>query len=415
MLQARARLVLFLPLLSLSYSLSSNTPFNGEIRQHINPVKFRTALIDDNLTHWLHATSTSNGFYQTNLNRRWQPYGEQTATLVSQTRLLYVLGVGYELTGDAAYREAVVRGADFFLKHFHDNKYNGWYWRVSPKGEVLDDRKDTYGHAFAVFGLSHAYRVTKDPRYRRAALDTWQVIKTELRDSNGGYVTEADRAFVKRKSARTQNPIMHLFEALLVLYDATGQPAILKDAEAIEEFVVNKLYQPEKGWIPELYNAEWQPIPQDQGGHIDIGHQFEWSFLLSQAVGKGMPAGLLDIGNRLLNSAIKLGYNATTGSVYNTLGYDKHIQDAGTGWWQQCELIRSLMRYATLHKRDDLWTQLDRALLFADRKLIDHEYGGWYPAATGEVNKGSVWKVGYHVTGMYSEGLKLADDQSKRH
>jgi len=42
-----------------------------------------------------------------------------------------------------------------------------------PQGEVLDDRKVAYGHAFAVFGLSYAYRVTKDSRYRQAALDTW--------------------------------------------------------------------------------------------------------------------------------------------------------------------------------------------------------------------------------------------------
>jgi len=68
MLQARARLLLLLPVLSLSYSLSSNTPFSGETRQHINQVKFRIAVINDNLTHWLHATSTGNGFYQTNLN-----------------------------------------------------------------------------------------------------------------------------------------------------------------------------------------------------------------------------------------------------------------------------------------------------------------------------------------------------------
>jgi mannobiose 2-epimerase len=413
MIQARLFLLLVLLLLCPCYSLSSNASFNGEISLHINPSKFQYALIDDNLTHWLRATSTSNGFYQTNLNRRWTPYGEQTATLVSQTRLLYVLGVGYELTGNEAYREAVIRGADFFLKYFHDNKYNGWYWRVSPQGKVLDDHKYTYGHAFAVFGLSHAYRVTKDSRYRQAALDTWQLIKTKLRDSNGGYVTEADRAFVKHKSARSQNPIMHLFEAILELYDATGQPAILKDAEDIEEFVINKLYQPKNGWIPELYNAEWQPLPQDQGGYVDIGHQFEWSYLLSRAVEVGIPAELLNIGERLLNTAMKLGYNATTGSISNTLGYDKHIQDAGTGWCQQCELIRSLMRYATLHKRDDLWTQLDKALFFADRTLIDHEYGGWYPNAAGEVNKGSVWKVGYHVAGMYSEGLKLTGYYAK--
>ena len=198
MLQAHARLllVLVLALPNPGSGLRADASFNAEMAPHINPDQFRHALTDDNLIHWLHATSTSNGFYQTNLNRRWKPDGKQTATLVSQARLLHVPGTGYELTGNEEYREAVVRGADFLMKYFHDNKYNGWYWRASPQGEVLDDRKVTYGHAFAVFGLSHAYRATNDPRYREAALDTWQLIRTRLRDSSGGYVTEADRAFV---------------------------------------------------------------------------------------------------------------------------------------------------------------------------------------------------------------------------
>lgn len=33
-------------------------------------------------------------------------------------------------------------------------------------------------------------------------------------------MTEADSAFMKHKSARSQNPIMHLFEAIIALYDA---------------------------------------------------------------------------------------------------------------------------------------------------------------------------------------------------
>lgn len=404
---AHIGLLLLLFFLRPSHGLGSNTAFEGEIEHQISPDKFRTALIEDNLSYWLQATSTSNGFYRTRLNRYWQPHRAQSATLVSQTRLLYVFGVGYELTHDETYREAVVRGADFLLKYFHDNKYNGWYWRVSPQGEVLDERKLTYGHAFAIFGLSHAYRVTKDSRYRQAALDTWQIIKTKLRDTSGGYVKESDRTFVKQKNDRSQNPVMHLFEAMLALHDATELPEILHDAELIADFVIDKLYQQENGWIPELYNETWQAIPQEQGGHIDIGHQFEWSYLLSRAVEKGMPEGLLDIGQRLLNTALALGFNATTGGVYNTLGYDKHIQDAKTGWWQQCELIKSIMRYAIMHRHDDYWVHVNKALLFADRKLIDHEYGGWYPNTAGGVNKGSVWKVGYHVTGMYSEALNL--------
>jgi mannose/cellobiose epimerase-like protein (N-acyl-D-glucosamine 2-epimerase family) len=44
---------------------------------------------------------------------------------------------------------------------------------------------------------------------------------------------------------------------------------------------------------------------------------------------------------------------------------------------------------------------------------MDAEFGGWYYSydpqnPTIRNGKGSEWQVGYHVTGMYLEGLRLS-------
>jgi len=138
---------------------------------HIDCEWFRQAILEE-VGHWRAATVTPSGFLQPALDREWQPAGRQTATLVSQSRLLYVLATGYELTRNEAYLEAVTKGADFLLEHFRDREHGGWFYSVSPDGVVLDNSKDSYGHAFAVFGLAHAARVTGAERFRDAALRT---------------------------------------------------------------------------------------------------------------------------------------------------------------------------------------------------------------------------------------------------
>ena len=40
----------------------------------------------------------------------WRPVGERFGTVVTQARLLYNFALGYDLTGDAAYRQAVESG-----------------------------------------------------------------------------------------------------------------------------------------------------------------------------------------------------------------------------------------------------------------------------------------------------------------
>lgn len=383
------------------------------VRKHIDGAWFERSLADGNLAHWLSAAVTDSGFFRVSLDRRWRPTGEAVGTLVSQSRLLYAFAAGWQLTRDERYRAAVRGGAEFLLRHFRDAEHGGWAWSCDERGAVLDDEKNTYGHAFVILGLSHAYRATGDERFRSAARETWEVVRTRLRDAHGGYVWHTTRDFAHPTDQRSQNPMMHLFESLLALYDVSGEKAVFDGAGELLGFLFGRLYQPSGGYLPEAYDPDWRPLPDQEGGLIDVGHQFEWAYLLSEAVQRGLPPAHLATGRQLLETGMRLGYDDAAGGIVGSVTYDGTPRTRVKGWWQQCELLRALMRYAARHEQPELWEPFTQSLEFAKRYLMDFEFGGWYESFDPTrpdhtpTHKGSIWKAGYHVTGMHVEALRL--------
>lgn len=384
------------------------------IEKHIDAEWFRRSFVEDNAAHWLAAAPTENGFFRTSLDRQWRPAKKQMATLVSQSRLLFVFAAGYDATGDPAYLEAARKGAAFLVDNFRDEEFGGWFWSVSPEGKLLDENKNSYGHAFVIFGLSHAGRVTGEKRFAEAALSCWADMKKHLAWPGGGIKPATNRDFSEVRGGNTQNPMMHLFEALLALHDATGSQQVYDDALGLADFIFGRLFQAGGGYLPERYDAEWRPLPVDNGGYIDLGHQFEWAFLLSRAAEKGFPKRYLEIGNRLLDYGMKAAYDGEAGGIFSAGDYAGSVIRPAKGWWQQCELLRALMHYAAARGREDLWPAFAESLAFVKANFMDAEYGGWYGSASPgraprarAANKGSNWKVGYHAAGMYAEALRL--------
>jgi mannose/cellobiose epimerase-like protein (N-acyl-D-glucosamine 2-epimerase family) len=378
----------------------------------IDAVWFDRTLRDE-VQHWLDAAATESGFFRPFLDRQWKPLEQQSATLVSQSRLIYVTAAGYEHTRRPEFREAARRGAAFLLTSFRDQVHGGWYYRVSPDGQPLQDFKDSYGYAFAIFGLTHAYKATGEERFLRAAGDTWTEMKSRLRDGPHFLKPRTSRDYSGVQGTNSQNPLMHLFEALLELSEAGGSKDVRRDAEALASAVTTKLVQPEDGSLPEMFNREWAPLPAGKGGRIEIGHQFEWAFLLSRAVELGFPKSYLKTARRLLDYGMRVGYDKQAGGIWSVCDYSGRVASPVKSWWQQAELLRALAHHAKLRGRTDLWPAYRQSLEFVKTNFIDGEFGGWYnnydPAAprTGRrEHKGTDWMVGYHVTGFYSEALR---------
>lgn len=364
---------------------------------HVADTEWHRKDLNAHLTRWLAVAPTPSGLLQAQFDRNWQPAGRGNGDLTMHSRLVYTMLVGYEATHDARYLEAARRGTDFLLNAFHDPVYGGFYQVVDATGQSLSQMKDSYGHAFALLALSHAARVTGEPKYKAAALAAWQDIRRNLREPGGGLRSGAPRDFAPTHEGKhTQNPVMHMFEALLALIDATGDQQVIADAKELGDFVLRRLMVglPDGGaYIPEWYDAQWQPLA-DNEGYTDLGHQFEWSHLLRSAERRGLPPTYADVADRLLKFAVANGYDEQDGGIFNRMSSSGEV-DRSKYWWQQAEGMKAFLAAA---QRPDMARRYRETLDLVDKEFVDRDKGGWLVCAKGGCGK--LQPDPYHLVGM---------------
>jgi mannose/cellobiose epimerase-like protein (N-acyl-D-glucosamine 2-epimerase family) len=358
---------------------------------------FKESLVKENLEPWYRASFRPSGFFCTELDETWTPKPNASATLVSQTRQIYTMAIGYSITKDPRFLEATNRGVTFLLERFADTKHGGYFYHVNEQGQVLDRGKDGYGHAFVIYALATAAKVSGETRYSDEALKCWEVLRSSMMECDGGLMWKAAEDF-SAPHRRSQNPNMHLFEGLLELYDATRDPGVYSDTQRLLDFVVSRLRH-ESGVIPEDYQADWDsPVVVDEKPYIQMGHQVEWAFLISRAVELGFPKRYLKVGQELMDYSMSHGYDQHSGGLHERPG-------AGKGGWQQAEFLRSLLRYYSMHGRSEYLEPIRKTQALIRKDFIDPRYGGWIE--WGKKEKGNHWKAASHEVAMYIEGIRV--------
>lgn len=354
------------------------------------------------IARWLAVAPLPSGLMQGQFDRSWQPARQVVGDLTLHSRVVYTMLVGYEATGDTRYLETAKRGADFMLERFHDPVHGGFFQNVDAAGKPTAMGKNTYGHAFALLALSHAARVTGEPKYKAAALAAWQDIRRNLREPGGGLRGSAPRDFAPTPGNKhSQNPVMHMFEALLALIDATGDQQVVADTRELGDFVLYQLMVglPDGGaYIPEWYDEEWKPL-KDGNGYTDLGHQFEWSHLLRSAEKRGLPPLYADVADRLLKFAVAKGYDEQDGGVFNRMSSSGHV-DRSKFWWQQAEGMKAFLAVAD---RPDMARRYLETLELVDKEILDRENGGWRFGAKQTCAQGGCGKQQpdpYHLVGL---------------
>ena len=385
----------------------------------------RQAILNGHVSHWLAVSPTPNGYFYPAFTRNWHPVPQAVSNLTLHSRLIHAFTTGYRVSGDKRYLAAAISGADFLLRYYHDPVYGGWYQSVGSDGTVLNDSKDTYGHAFAIFGLAHLYAVTHDARYKDAALDSWRILRLHVRDPLGGYRIASQRNFEKIQQVNRQNPLQHLFEAMLALYVATDSQEALAGAQSIGNFVIYKLLQGKadgSAFIEEWYDDNWNPLtttykdPEgsgDSGGYIDIGHNFEWAFLLSTAETQGLGEMYHLVAQRVMDYVLTVGYDSTSGGSFNRVYTDGTINKVKT-FFPQSESLRAIMHFLAIRHKTDLNSRYEQTLKYVNNEWIDHANGGWYnkpKSICAQLECPNTQLDPYHMIIMHSEGIDLATAQ----
>jgi cellobiose epimerase len=398
--------------LGLLAALAACSDPDARIRNRIDTGWHRDDL-EALLLHWHQHALRPDGSFQLAFDRTWQPQPQPELEMTGQARLVYAFAAGHEFIPDAGYLKVARRGADYLLQRFRDPVNGGFFNTVGPDGAPKSTVKRAYGHAFALLALAEVYRIGGDVRYRDAALQTWREIELNFFDPAGGLYNECERDFKPIPGARTQNPVMHMFEALLALRDSTGDRMAETAARRVGDFVVNQLMQGQaegSAHIPEWYDESWKPLPtKEAGGYIDLGHQFEWSHLLT--TGAVVSPIYVQVAERVLSYALASGYDDNEGGCAFKAFPDGAKTETRKGWWQQAECMHGLMVAAKETARNDLWRRYEQTQELIKKQLIDAEHGGWRAADALPCKSGGCRDVQpdpYHMVRLHQAALKLA-------
>jgi len=153
----------------------------------------------------------------------------------------------------------------------------GWSHVLAPDQTPLDTRRDLYDHAFVALGTSRAFDATGDDTAERLAVEAFEFIDTYLRDDGPGY-TSPETADGKKLA----NPHMHLLEASLVWYEASGDPIARDRIDLLCGLFESHMFDNRTGALDEVFEQDWSIDRAGECAPIEPGHCYEWAWLLSE-------------------------------------------------------------------------------------------------------------------------------------
>ena len=282
--------------------------------------------------------------------------------------------------------DAIIDHGMAFLWHGHrDPVHGGYFWAIGDNGPA-DDSKQAYGHAFVLLAASSA-KLAGHPDADRLLTDITTLLEERFWDEAHGAAREQfGRDWRIPDGYRGQNANMHLTEALMAAFEATGDSLFLRRAERIAALIVQR-HAAANGWhIPEHYDSQWQPNRSYDGDQTfrpygtTPGHSLEWTRLLLQLWelgGRALP-WLPEAARALFAAAIADGWDRAGGGFHYTLDWDRTPRIADRYFWPVCEGIGAA---AFLNAIDgdplyEIWYR--RIWDFAATWLIDRAHGGWH-------------------------------------
>ena len=212
----------------------------------------------------------------------------------------------------------------------------GWAAQLDRTGAGMQWPGDLYDHAFVLFALARLFEITGAPEYRRYIDETLAFLDSALKDENGGYREDLDATLPRR-----QNPHMHLLEAFLALYTATGDDAFLARAEEILALFEAHFANPDGTGVHEMFDPTWQR----RDAPLEPGHGFEWAYLLSWLEFSGGPDELTRTARVLFESARQNGISED-GFAIDAVDADGKISQPSRRLWPQTEYLRALQLFA---------------------------------------------------------------------
>jgi len=346
-------------------------------------------------------------------------YDRSSKHLVATSRFVVNHCVAATLNGPDWCRSAAEHGLRFLQTYQRDSARGGYHWLLEGRNP-RDSKRICYGHAFAFLALSRAVEAgISDVADELKQL--YQFLIDRFWEPEYGLCkSEYDPEWTEAAEYRGQNANMHMCEAMIAAYEATGEQRYLERAVTIAESLTLELAEETDGLIWEHYTSDWEhdfDYNRDNPRHTfrpwgyQPGHQIEWAKLLSVLARHTSEEWLVPRAEELFGAAVSYGWDDAAGGFYYSFDLNKEPLVKDKYSWEVAEGIGAAAVLYDLTGKTEYQRWYNEFWQYADDHLINQESRNWYTKVT-ETNdpvptrSGVAVEPGYHPIGACLEGIR---------
>ena len=365
------------------------------------------------------------GYYQ-NFYDNGERFNEDFKQLVSSTRIIVNYALAGQLFADQDYRERAKHGLQFLeTQHWlEDEQKYVWTFR---HGKPDDLTQQAYGYAFVLLAYSALKKVTVIQD--KGPLDfIFGLLEEKFWQPKYGLYADEISAEGVLNDYRGQNSNMHMCEAMIAAFEATGDHKFLMRAKTLANNIAQRQAALSDGLIWEHFDTEfkldWEYNKDDPKNlyrpwGFQPGHQTEWAKLLLQIYRLSPEPWMLKKARELFDRAWDAAWDEQYGGLIYGFDTQGNWCDDDKYFWVQAEsFAAAAMLYAATGEEkyrqhyDQLWD-------YCWQHFVDHEYGAWFRILRRDNSKYSNEKSSagakcdYHTIGACLEVLRVKDTSGK--
>ncbi len=370
-----------------------------------------TAELDSILNYWSERTidDQNGGFVgQIDFNDHLIANAEKGSVL--NARILWTFSASYQTTKNENHKKLAKRAFEFLSAYFYDTQFGGLFWSINEDKTPKDTKNQIYALAFAIYGLSQYYAISKEERALEIAKNLYAKIQEHSYDKlNKGYFEAFTRDWqpiedlrLSAKDAnekKTMNTHLHIIEGYVNLYKVWKDEKLHQDIvellETIEKYFINT----ETGHLRLFFDENWKEKPDV----ISYGHDIEAAWLLQQCAeisgNETLIANYKKHAVQIAEVTIE-GLDSDGGLWYE---YDPKKKELipEKHWWPQAEALIGFYNAYQLTGKEEYLDIVYKIWKFTKKHMIDHQNGEWFWGVYDDYSimkkdKAGFWKCPYH-------------------
>ena len=232
--------------------VGSAVPATGQPNPLLQGAAWRDLVLVELIPAWqAHVVDSRHGGFHTSLGRDWQPRSPHEKIPAMIGRQVFSFTAAYLLSGEDRHLEVARLGVEYLLAHAWDDRYGGWYDRLTVDGEVLDSTKTAANELYTNVGLALYAFATGDPRARQRVEASLRIRRTRAADPDqGGYFSQLTRELTPAADRRKlKHAHFGYVGSLIPLFQVGRDPEVLTWWRELMDLTRRRMTDPDLGWV----------------------------------------------------------------------------------------------------------------------------------------------------------------------